>query len=232
MKIANWNIRHGGGKRIKDILTTLASHKDADVVVLTEFRANGNEEKLEDFFHNSGFQQVVHPPVEPKRNSVLLASKQKGGWQVHSELGEHVQRVVHLSCGEWQIFGTYFPLKNEKVPVFDFFLAEAEKQGASNMLIVGDFNTGKHFLDEKGATFYQSEYLDRLENQGLVDLWRAKHGDKQVFSWYSPRKKNGFRIDHMYGGQLALDRLRDCYYEQEPLRAGYSDHALMVLELN
>jgi exodeoxyribonuclease III len=232
MKIITWNIRHGGGKRIKDILSVLKRHQDAEVVVLTEFRANANLPILVESLRNLGFQQIVHPSAEPKNNSVMVASKVKATWKVFPELAEHQQRVVQLSYGECQIYGTYFPLKNKKVPVFDFFLAEAKKQGPENMLIVGDFNTGKHYLDEAGATFYQSEYLERLEELGLEDLWRAQHGDKRAFSWFSPRKKNGFRIDHMYGGRRLAKQVKDCYYDQDPLRAGFSDHALMVLELN
>ena len=40
MKITTWNIRHGGGSRIKEISQFCSENRDSDVLVITEFRNN------------------------------------------------------------------------------------------------------------------------------------------------------------------------------------------------
>ena len=45
MKIVTWNIRHGGGKRVKDIVGMIGSYSEVDVFIITEFRNNNNDQK-------------------------------------------------------------------------------------------------------------------------------------------------------------------------------------------
>ena len=47
MKITTWNIRHGGGSRIKEISQFCNENMDSDVLVITEF-----EIKLKQFNRN------------------------------------------------------------------------------------------------------------------------------------------------------------------------------------
>ena len=42
MKVFSWNIRHGGGTRITEILAEVERHADSDFIVLTEYRNNKN----------------------------------------------------------------------------------------------------------------------------------------------------------------------------------------------
>ena len=65
-------------------------------------------------------------------------------------------------------------------------------------VLLGDFNTGRHRLDETGATFRQTANLGRLSALGYVDAWRAVNPNKRDASWVS-RAGNGFRIDHFFG---------------------------------
>ncbi len=44
MKITTWNIRHGGGSRIKEISQFCSENRDSDVLVITEFRNNKNKD--------------------------------------------------------------------------------------------------------------------------------------------------------------------------------------------
>ena len=89
--------------------------------------------------------------------------------------------------------------------IFDFILDQLEQRPNENVVLAGDFNTGKHKIDESGSTFYCSEYLEKLEIIGLADAWRLINGPKE-YSWLS-NSGNGFRIDHFYVSNALKNRV-------------------------
>jgi exonuclease III len=99
-----------------------------------------------------------------------------------------------------------------------------------NAVLIGDFNTGKHRVDELGATFVLSECLDALERRGWVDAWRLRNGDTRASSWFSSAG-NGFRIDHAFVTRVLVTGLVDARYSDAERAAGLSDHAALVVDL-
>jgi exonuclease III len=97
-------------------------------------------------------------------------------------------------------------------------------------LIIGDINTGKHHLDEQGASFYGAEYLDKLEEVGFIDSWRIRNSEKREFSWYS-NKGNGFRLDHVFSTPGCDSRISNIYYSHHEREEKVSDHSAMIVDL-
>ena len=58
MIITTWNIRHGGGKRTKEIDSVIKDNMNSDVFILTEFRNNDNKEIIKKSFNLYGFTNV------------------------------------------------------------------------------------------------------------------------------------------------------------------------------
>ena len=97
-------------------------------------------------------------------------------------------------------------------------------------LLLGDFNTGRHFLDERAKTFYCAEYFDRLENLGWVDAWRSRNEGTKEFSWFS-NAGNGFRIDHAFVSSDLNKRIQSVTYDHSVREAGLSDHSALVVDV-
>jgi len=230
MKIATWNIRHGGGKRVKDIVGVIRSYSEVDVFIITEFRNNNNKDAIIKALNEVGFTCIQTTNSESKVNSVLIAAKFDYDVQLFDELGEHKQRVIKLKTPYISIYGCYFPQKKLKSIIFEFILKEIKSNPKENILVVGDFNTGKHYLDENGATFYCSEYFDKIEKAGLTDAWRLINGSKKEFSWFS-NAGNGFRIDHFFVSNSIKGRVIKCQYDHSLRENKVSDHSLMTLQL-
>jgi exonuclease III len=98
--------------------------------------------------------------------------------------------------------------------------------------LLGDLNTGRNDVDREGGTpFACVEQFDALQTRaGLVDLWRAQHGDTaRDWTWRSP--KNGFRIDHAFGNAAFRERFQGirCRYDHEPREMKITDHSALVL---
>lgn len=228
--IGTWNLRHGGGNRAKKILESLEDNKDIDVLILTEFRNNQNKPIFENGLKDQGYKFLKTLDVEPKLNSVLVASKKEFESEEFPGLGIHKQRVIKIKIGQYKIYGCYFPGKDFKKEIFEFLLSEIDKDGIENLIITGDINTGKHFLDEKGATFYHSDYLEKIEEKGLIDAWRKVHGEKREFTWFS-NAGNGFRLDHFFIDQNSSKKITKCEYKHIYREKKISDHSMMILEL-
>lgn len=231
LTIATWNLRHGGGKRIKRILESLEENNSIDVWILTEFRNNQNKTLIESGLQKQGYDFIVAPDVEPKLNSVLIASKKPfKRTKSLSTFNAHQQRVIKVTIGQYHIYGCYFPIGDSKKEIFEYLLSEIEKNGKENAIITGDINTGKHYLDENGATFYHSEYIEKFEEYGFIDAWRMVHGKKKEYSWFS-NTGNGFRLDHFFIDNNLSANILNCLYIHKYREERISDHSMMILEI-
>mgnify|MGYP001185755949 FL=1 len=230
MIITTWNIRHGGGKRTKEIDSVIKDNMNSDVFILTEFRNNDNKEIIKKSFNLYGFTNVFVTSSDKKTNSILIASKEEYKAEFFDSLKDHKQRVVKIKSSKLSIYGCYFPQQKLKKDVFGFLLKELVKNKDENIIIAGDLNTGKHYIDEKGASFYCSEYLYELEKEGMVDAWRLINGNKKEYSWYSSAG-NGFRIDHFFVTNSLKNSVAECFYNHSYRENKFSDHSLMSLKL-
>lgn len=56
-----------------------------------------------------------------------------------------------------------FSAKNGEKKIFEFVLSEMDKYKGKPIILMGDFNTGKPFIDEIKNTFYRSQYMNIIE---------------------------------------------------------------------
>lgn len=98
-------------------------------------------------------------------------------------------------------------------------------------MILGDFNTGRHYIDEPGKTFYCADSFISLEDSGLIDSWRKRNMDKKEYSWYSSAG-NGFRIDHVFSTKEIDESISFVEYNHAPRQEGETDHSALIVECN
>jgi exodeoxyribonuclease-3 len=231
MRILTWNLRHGGGARVPAQLVAIAGHAP-EIVVLTEYRTGPAGERLTRGLDALGFvHQAVPPTLPPRRNAVLVAARRPFEVIPHPLLpAEDAPRLIHARFDGLDVLGVYFALGLRKQPLFEYLVGLDTTVLAPGSVLIGDFNTGKHRVDELGATFVLSECLDALERRGWVDAWRLRNGDTRVSSWFSSAG-NGFRIDHAFVTSALVARLVDARYSDAERAAGLSDHAALVVDL-
>lgn len=230
MKITTWNLRHGGGKRI-DAIISILQKMTSDIIVLTEFRNNEFGEKIKTALTSFGYSNLYTTNADAKLNSVLIACKENFETETFSELGEHQQRVIKITTENFTLLGTYFPGNDLKKYVFDFLIKYIQDNPDENIIITGDLNTGKHYIDEQGATFFHAAYFDKFEELGFIDAWRHVHHDKKEFTWYS-NAGNGFRLDHFFVNGTLKQKIIACFYDHQPRIDKISDHSVMALIIN
>ncbi len=228
MKIMTFNIRQGGGNRFDSIINSIKTH-NPDVLVLTEFRENKNSKKFRDEFAQLGFISSAVATIEKGLNTVFVASKTAFVPETfHKELSDQGHRLLLVHFEEITIAGVYFGQKAEKEVLFNF-INNASLFYNPKSLIIGDFNTGKHYIDETGKTFHCSKDFEQLEENGFIDAWRSRNAGNKEYSWYSS-VGNGFRIDHTFVTPELNEHVENVYYSHEERENGVSDHSAMIIK--
>jgi len=231
MRLLTWNIRAGGGTRLRKIAEALAVHQ-ADVLILTEYRSGQAGQSLRAVLRDQGY--VWLSPVEPPstRNGVLIATRRKPGSIAH--VTEHVPepwRMLTVTIDRVRVFGIYMPNLKAKIPYWEALIDASRPHSGQHALAIGDFNTCRAFLDEPGATDRTAPFLDKILAAGFRDVWRDRFPEGREFSWYSHRG-NGFRVDHAFASVRLARRVGDIRYSHAERAVGVSDHSALRLDID
>jgi exodeoxyribonuclease III len=231
VEILTWNIRHGGGTRVNKIIDRIIEH-EADIVIITEYRNNENGLIIRKALLENGYLAQVSAIVDGDKNTLLIAGKNNfSSKMLNKQLGEDFFRVINIEFCDLNIYGVYFPQKLEKKKIFEFMISEINNNSVKPIIFIGDFNTGKHYIDEQKNTFKCSEYISLIEQRNLTDAWRHINGEKIEYTWYS-NAGNGFRIDHAFISNTIKEKIKDCYYSHKEREDKSSDHSALILEID
>jgi exonuclease III len=122
-----------------------------------------------------------------------------------------------------------------KTRFWNAILGAAATRILEPFLLVGDFNTGAHRVDEVGRTFACSAHFAKLSESGWTDMWRYHNPATTEWTWYSKfrggARGNGFRLDHAFATPSLSPRITSCRYSHAERDAGVSDHSMLILEV-
>jgi exodeoxyribonuclease-3 len=119
----------------------------------------------------------------------------------------------------------------KKENLWKYLLARAENVGEQPIIFIGDFNTGRQDLDRSGGErFHCAEYMDKLEQAQLTDVWRLLNSGTREYSRYS-HSGNGFRIDHAFVSPGLINKVVSAQYIHIDREAKISDHAALLVSL-
>eukprot|EP00456_Euglypha_rotunda_P026667 TRINITY_DN21456_c0_g2_i3.p1 TRINITY_DN21456_c0_g2~~TRINITY_DN21456_c0_g2_i3.p1 ORF type:complete len:233 (+),score=27.18 TRINITY_DN21456_c0_g2_i3:196-894(+) len=231
MKIVSLNVRQGGGERVPRLLRYLAS-VGPDVVVLTEFRQNPNAPLFRQGLAALGLSFHAAAPTTGRENSVGIFARASCSLRSCPEpAAEDAHRVISVQVGSLHLCGVYFPQQQAKARLFAFLRSALPVRESAPLLVVGDYNTGQHHVDEAGASFHCANDFASLTGNGYIDCWRSRNPAMREFTWYS-NAGNGFRIDHAFANATADERVQAVYYDHDPRTSRVTDHSALIIELD
>jgi exonuclease III len=218
MLIITQNLRHWGGDRFEQLIKTCIGH-DPDVLILTERR--NNKQKLYESLNTHYYQYAIQDVADIKNTVCVLTKKPS------HLVSTYKNNVITLVSGWITIRWVYFPQKNEKKEVFEYISSTIVD---TSSLVIGDFNTWKHFIDEKWKTFYCDQEFAYLSEQKMSDARRTRHNNTKDYSRYS-NAGNWFRIDHIVVTQDIQEQTQDVGYDHSIREQGLSDHSMMYINI-
>lgn len=233
MRILSWNIKWGGQNRVRPIGNAI-SERDPDVVVLTEYQPRGSAPLLGELAADGWRYHVLTSPAGRLGGVAIVSRLPLVPKPLPTSMEQFATRYVSalvLDAGV-EIRGMYGLLKREPHAAFwNALLGTLASDTNGNVLLTGDFNTGKSKIDTPVDDFFCSDYFCTLPQRGFVDLWRKQHGeDAREYTWRG--SKNPYRLDHAFGSASVADRLLACEYSHKERELGISDHSLMSTDLS
>ncbi|MEX2217337.1 MAG: endonuclease/exonuclease/phosphatase family protein [Phycisphaerales bacterium] len=240
-----WNLRHGGGsRRMAPIALQLLEHA-ADVFILSEFRWRTGGQ-IAGILADHGWPHQTATEAPEGQNALLIASRTPlvgagGGPSTPGgpALCDHAAAVgrrmaeVCLPTLGLSLAAVHIPCPGRGLgrgAVFQAVIAAARRRRSESFLLMGDFNAGRHRLDEDGTTFAGTRCLGQLAAMGYRDAWRDRHPCATDRSWYS-HAGAGFRIDHAMVSAPLAARVRRCWYSHAERERGLSDHSAIAIEI-
>lgn len=259
MRILTWNILHGGGpRRTPEIALDLLEQRP-DVVILCEFRpGRGGQLRAVLADHGLAYQACASPTPpaasaapngartdDPGRNSILIASR----WPVEVLAEDHGipetlkprWLAVRLTPGpgtgggegSLDLLGVHIPddtRPTAKAQVWQGVLSFAGPRAGGRCIIAGDTNSGRHRVDEAGASFGCVTALGKLATMGYVDAWRRANPESRETTWSHPFV-GATRIDGVYVSASLAGAVTRAELLHGPREAGHSDHSMVLVEL-
>jgi exodeoxyribonuclease-3 len=257
MRIATWNVN--GLRARQDFVLHWLRARQPDVVGLQELKLT-DEQFPADVFEAEGYTAVTHG--QKAWNGVAILSRKPAeavqrGLPGQEDFGARLvtARIEGLS------FTTVYCPNGKSVDHEDYprklawfdALADHFEQNASPSepaVLCGDFNICPTALDtwneesHAGHIFHteaERERIERLKSWGWVDVFRDRHPEERVFSWWDYRggafhRGHGLRIDFLLATPSALERVRsveiDRDYRKKKDGLTASDHAPVIADLD
>lgn len=230
MRVLAWNIR-AGGRRNRVEIVQRCIHHDADVIVLNEYRRGDVGAFLAEALEEAGWSHQAVGDAARGSNTNFVASRRpiERARPLDRRL-EKPHRLLDVTVGELRLTAVHMPNLREKFPYWEAVLRASRGRRREDALFIGDFNTGRHYEDERGATFIAADRMELMERIGFVDVWRRAFPDAREFSWYSPQARNGFRLDHALASPPLAARITAVRYSHEEREQRLSDHSALLLE--
>lgn len=188
--------------------------------------------------------------------AVMVASRHPLKEIEPSHLADQPHRWVNVEVADtgWVVAGALVPGIDKKYPerrrmkerFWKFLVSEfAPALARRPTLLIGDLNTGPHFIDEKGQTLVCAEDMAALRLAGWVDVWHDLHpNDRPPPTWWY-NADNALRLDHAFLSPSSPSAIAIEYPNEingEPTtragvpkskgeRAPLSDHVAVVVNL-
>ena len=234
LRIVALNIMGGGAPRAASIADALSA-LDPHVVVLSEAYPTGRTQKVLEALSRTGLsnQATANSLADSSPRAVAIAARLPLDYVRQPLDGSpNGQRVLEAMVGDVLVCGVYFPLGKPKVAFWrNEFLPYAEQSCSANAVMIGDWNSGAHFVDEAGATLDGAAEFARMSTLGWQEAWRTTYPEGREYTWYSKPHDNGFRLDHAFLSPSLAPRLAAARYDHTTRAAGASDHSALVVEL-
>ena len=239
MRIATQNLNWGGEPtapgcdgqpRLQRLVPWLAK-LDADLLVLTESKSGALGDELKERLAEAGYPYLLSHPQAPFILGTAIASRRPvTAVELPIRPATDPWRSIGAEVNGISVFGFYFPLKEAKALYWDWLLLNAKELLNRDVILVGDFNTGKRGIDESGETLDCQEKHAALEELGFVDAWRAAYPTERDYTWYS-KFNNGFRLDYIWASPSLAPRIQRVWHDHEARLTLASDHSAVVADL-
>ncbi len=231
MRFLAWNILHGGGPaRMPEIAHAIAAHAP-DVVTLSEVRRTTGGQ-IAGALADIGLSHWswTNPPAGI--NGVLIAARTPfDTLRFPSPVSQRLL-AAHFAALDLNLIAAHVPPDpgSERAHAWKSLLDFAKSRRFERTLVLGDLNAGRdgdlHALKLDGQ-----ESLGKLWTWGFRDLFRKENTGQPEFSWLTPDRQGGGRIDHAIASASLSAVAASVRYSHVERDLRISDHSILLVDL-
>lgn len=253
MKIATWNV-NSIRPRLDRLVEWLKKVRP-DVLCLQELKAR-DEEFPREAIEVAGYRAAVFGQKTYNGVAILSRTEPRGVERGLPGTDDGEARLISAEVEGIRIFSVYVPngqvvgtkqyaYKLDWLRRLRERLAERFKH-SDPVILGGDFNVARDELDVAHPSRWASsvlfhptarQSLEHVLGWGLVDIFRERHPDGGIYSWWDYRmlafpKNDGLRLDYLFATEPLARRCTSAEIDREERKGQKpSDHAPVVVTL-
>lgn len=231
MRFLAWNILHGGGPaRMPEIAHAIAAHAP-DVVALSEVRRTTGGQ-IAGALADAGLSHWAWTDPPAGINGVLIASRTSFAASRFDRPASQRLLAARFASFDLNLIACHVPPDpgTERSHAWKSLLDYAKSRMGERTLVLGDLNAGRdgdlHALKLDGQ-----ESLGKLWTWGYRDLFRKENTGSPEFSWLTPDRQGGGRIDHAIASGTLAARESSVRYSHTERDLRISDHSVLLVDL-
>ena len=253
MRLISWNVNGIRASQKKGALSTIFTHKP-DILAIQETKCTP-EQLPEGKFAPVGYEVFFDSATVRKGYSGVAVYTKIKPHKVEHGLGipemDHEGRMLTLHYDDFVFVTCYFPNGGRdeehfqfKLKYYESFLKKmvALKKKYDTVIFCGDLNVAHNEIDlarpkensnQIGFLPIERRWVDKVQESGFVDTFRAFHPHTIKYSWWdqktSSRERNvGWRIDYFFVNEEAFEQVKKAEITNEVFG---SDHCPVTLEI-
>ncbi len=249
MKIISWNI-NGIRAGVKKGLIDFIKKEKADIYCFQEVKANNTQVNLD-----LPYLEYWNSAVRPGYSGVLTLCKDEPKTAIVGDRDndwDDEGRVMITKFDEFTLLNVYFPNGKRdkgrlqyKLDFYEYFLKYINKlrERGEKIIFCGDVNTAHEEIDLarpkdnediSGFLPIERKWIDKVIENGYVDIFRKFNPKAENYSWWSQRsgarKRNvGWRIDYFFVDKSLEKQVKNAFIMAD---VEGSDHCPIGVEIN
>ncbi|MFW6283488.1 MAG: exodeoxyribonuclease III [Minisyncoccales bacterium] len=255
MKLITWNVNGIRALEKKGELENFIQKYNPDIFFIQETKAKNGQlehiiEKYDDYVQfysdaeKAGYAGTGIWVKKPVQDDLSF-------YYDLPEYDDKEGRVCRIDFEDNAFLGVYFPnggkskeAWEDKLVFYDRFLSYVNKlrKEGKNVIFTGDINCAHNEIDlarpqdnDGKVGFHPKEraWVDNVESNDWIDVFRHLYPDKVVYSWWSLRTRArerdvGWRLDYFFTDKKLLEKVKNIEYLSEQMG---SDHCPLLMEI-
>lgn len=223
IRLLNWNIQSGGGKRIPQIVQCI-SERNPDIFALTEFRNGPRGKQIEGLLNSMGYQ-LAKTNAADNKNTVAIGFRETihcstSKITIPNELLNHSLAIRLNNLDVIAVFGATPKMGRAIVNHF----SASNFVESQHAILCGDF-----FFGARASNHNFGKALDPLKSSDWVNAWEALNSNQTFWSFSGGRGKS--QPDHFFLRGISANNILQTKYNQSDVNLKLSDHASHELSI-
>lgn len=231
MRFLAWNILHGGGPaRMPEIAHAIAAHTP-DVVALSEVRRTTGGQ-IAGALADVGLSHWAWTEPPAGINGVLIASRTPFAVSRFDPPASQRLLAARFTLFDLNLIAAHVPPDpgSERSHAWKSLLDYAKSRMGERTVVLGDLNAGRDG-DLHAFKLDGQESLGKLWTWGYRDLFRKENTGPSEFSWLTPDRQGGGRIDHAIASASLAAGESSVRYSHAERDLRISDHSVLLVDL-